>query len=537
MESEKDSNPYKDSLSLPAFAKAHGWLLGIAALTLGLSIPTISTWLAILAQRSLGDNTPQMLTGVFLVMALAKQSPVQWLRPQPSRTGLGLLALAGCLYLLGAWLSIKVVLFAGLLAILALLCWTLWGSALFYRCLPGFLFALFLLPQFPTDLRTAISLPLQMISTQWATGLASLLIPIKTLGNIFYIRGEAFEVTAACSGLNTWVGYLFAGMLAMLMGRFTGGRFFRLLVGPPVLALGENALRLWITALVAYWVSPQAGLAIHTNIEFLLFPLGLLVMVFAERQIEQRFPSVESLVESVTLPLTPPMRNPRPGVILGVMVLLGLINLGVWLPQAWGAATCQPWAALPSVPYQVGAWRGKDLPLLHDEVAILSPALITSREYYLDKVQQGQPIIWMNLLEASSMNALHNMVDSLIASGAKPQLMGTLTLATRKGPLKTSWFRCVDETGKPYHLLLWYEWQGGNAENRWAWYWNVLTLKLQQGEPTWRLVELAAPSSLTDTSAEQALKLEQLKAFAVELYPLTTPEVTHTPRCKKSRTS
>ncbi len=518
-----------------------------------LAFPTLTTWWTILNQRPLSENTPQYLTVLFLLGRLwqagATRKHLPPVNVSGNRAGILALGITGLVYVVSVCLSIKVLMFTSLLALLASLCRISLGRVIFQRCIPGFLFALFLLPQFPTDIRTAISLPLQLISTQLATGLASLFIPIQTLGNIFYIRGEAFEVTVACSGLNTWVGYLFAGMLGMFMGHFSWGRMLRLLIGAPLLALTGNALRLWITALVAYWVSADTGMAIHTNLEFVLFPLGLWGMVLAERAIQRRWLQTPAMADSALTPgdpvseraanaqtninaVNPEWRPARFTTKGTVLLVLMLITLGVWLPQfnppADSTNQSQSGKTLPAIPMKIGDWKGHDLPLLHDEASILAPAQLTSREYQLQPGPSAdrkapQSIIWLNLLEATSMNTLHNLVDSLIASGAKPTLQGTLTLSTPKGPLKASWYHCVDETGKPYYLLLWYEWPGGNADNRWLWYWHVLSLKLQKREPTWRLVEIAAPASENDASPAQAQKLAQLKAFAAELYAKTTP--------------
>lgn len=522
------------------------WL--IVALLASLALPGVITWVSVLIQRPTQDNVPQFLTLAFLVVALMRHGKPAIPTLRPNAFGLGVIIFTGMLYLLGLWLSVKALVFISLLTLAASLYWTWFGAAKLYRALPVFLFALFLLPQCPTDLRTTISLPLQLISTQLATGLASLFIPIQTTGNIFYVKGEAFEVTAACSGLNTWTGYLFAGMLAMMMGRFSFGRFGRLLVGAPILALAGNAIRLWITAMMAYWVSVNAGLAIHTNLEYIIFPAGLLIMVLAERQIERRFPLSSTTGETTndalnaqsinnqsekTSPIaidTPFLAGkPRNRLAIGTAVCLLLLNLGAWLglnsPQA-DANAAMPTsltASLPPAPYQLGVWHGRDLPLRNHETEILAPATLVSREYSIGDRQPGQPIIWLNLIEAKSMNALHNMVDSLIASGAKPTLKGTLVLQTGKGPLKASWYRCVETNGNHYNLLLWYEWAGGSAENRWAWYWNVLQMKLRRQQPVWRLVELATPGTPNESGPELARTLEQLKGFATDFYPATVP--------------
>ena len=172
----------------------------------------------------------------------------------------------------------------GFLLLLAFMFWTLYGFRHFYLWLGLFIFSFFLLPELPADLKMGISLPLQLMSTQITTAMAGLFIPITAAGNIFYIEGHAFEVTVACSGLNTWIGFLFAGLLWMLFERFSIKSLVAVLLGAPMLALLTNTLRLFITALVASNVSADAGLAIHTNLEYVLFPAGLVLMwVMARR--------------------------------------------------------------------------------------------------------------------------------------------------------------------------------------------------------------------------------------------------------------
>mgnify|MGYP003940878549 CR=1 FL=1 len=197
---------------------------------------------------------------------------------QPNRMGFALLLLAGLIYLLGVLLSIRVLCWGGFLALLGSVYWTLLGFRAFYQRLPLFLFSFFLLPQLPVDLQTAISLPLQLASTFLASSLAGLLIPIHSEGNIFYIHGQPYEVTVACSGLNTWIAFLFAGLLWQVFGRVSLKTLLVIFAGAPLLALVTNTIRLLITAWIAYWISPDAGMAIHTNLGYALFPMGVVLM-------------------------------------------------------------------------------------------------------------------------------------------------------------------------------------------------------------------------------------------------------------------
>ena len=230
-------------------------------------------------------NMLQGLVMLLLGLALRKrwQSPAAL---SPDARGLWLLAGMGALHFAAALLAVKSVYWASFLGIVAALYWSLRGAQVFYRSLSWFLFALFLLPQIPAELQTPLSLQLQHLSTQLTAAMAGLFIPITTSGNIFFIEGEAYEVTVACSGLHTWIGFLFAGLLWQVFEPFSLRRLGVTLALAPLLALLFNSLRLFVTALVAYNVSPDAGMAIHTNVEYLLFPLGLVLMLALGRKLD-----------------------------------------------------------------------------------------------------------------------------------------------------------------------------------------------------------------------------------------------------------
>jgi exosortase len=274
LKSSPDSpSPWSPWLGL---AKSTMALLGV--LLLLLALPALTSWFTVLSERTLQQNSIQVLVLIMLTAAIRQK--IIRSRPgyNPCWKGLFMMALAGLAYLLGVLLGVKALLWGSLLLVMAFLFWTLFGFQAFYGWMGIFLFSFFLLPEVPIDLKMSISLPLQLLSTQVTQLLAGLFIPITAAGNIFYINGQAYEVTVACSGLNTWIGFMFAGLLWLLFERFSVKTLITILIAAPLLALALNSVRLLITALVAYWQSPDAGLAVHTNIQFLLFPLGLVLM-------------------------------------------------------------------------------------------------------------------------------------------------------------------------------------------------------------------------------------------------------------------
>lgn len=250
----------------------------LGALAITLALPALASWVSLLAQRPWQDNLLQLLSALILVLATRKSMPRSGFRYEPSRAGLLFLAVSGCFYVLAGLLAIKSMLWGGLLMVLAGLFWSVFGNRAIRTMLPVFLFSFFLLPDMPSDIKNTVSQPLKLLSTQLTVLLAKSFIPIQSEGNIFYINGQAFEVTVACSGLHTWIGFLFGGMLWLLFEKFSWKALLAVLLSAPVLALVANSIRLFITALVAHQVSADAGVAIHTNLEYILFPVGLVVL-------------------------------------------------------------------------------------------------------------------------------------------------------------------------------------------------------------------------------------------------------------------
>jgi hypothetical protein len=173
------------------------------------------------------------------------------------------------------------------------------------------------------------------------------------------------------------------------------------------------------------------------------------------------------------------------------------------------------------VPIHLDRWRGEDLPLSHNEASILAPARFISRAYH-PVTESGQPapnqVIWLNVIESRSIGKLHNFYDSLVASGSRPTILKAQTIPTARGPLRTSLIRAVNAQGKPYYLFLWYQWPGGNAENRWQWYLEIIKLRMERKLPAWQLVEVATPIHQPETDLSQSPEIARLSQFAQKAY-------------------
>src|ERR1044072_5967618 len=122
-----------------------------------------------------------------------------------------------------------------------------------------------------------------------------------------------------------------------------------------------------------------------------------------------------------------------------VLSILALMNIAVWLLQDFTPRETQRPLAVPG---RIGEWQGADLAMDHHELAILAPAQGISRGY---RPREGGGDFWqvirLNVIQSAAIGSLHNVYDSLIASGSRPVILKNLMIETRRGPLRASLIR------------------------------------------------------------------------------------------------
>jgi exosortase len=133
------------------------------------------------------------------------------------------------------------------------------------------------LPELVTQ---ALALPLQFKASQLGTSLLQLRdIPVRLSGNVIRIPGHELFVTEACSGLRSLTALIsMAVLLGALMLRHPVTRVFLLLVAIPIAVL-VNGVRVFLTAFLIYFVSPEMGTGfMHTTEGWLLFIASLSIL-------------------------------------------------------------------------------------------------------------------------------------------------------------------------------------------------------------------------------------------------------------------
>jgi exosortase len=180
---------------------------------------------------------------------------------------------------------------AMLLAAMGLVVFFLGVRQLVFWWLPVGLLALSI--PLPALILNQLALPLQLLASRMGAWLLELRnIPVHLAGNVILLPGHQLFVTEACSGLRSLTSLLSLGLL--FGGVFLGSPWLRglLMLSAIALAIVMNAVRVFLTGFLVFFVSPEAGDGfLHLSQGWLMFvvsigALGLLTWV--ARRVERR---------------------------------------------------------------------------------------------------------------------------------------------------------------------------------------------------------------------------------------------------------
>lgn len=147
------------------------------------------------------------------------------------------------------------------------------------RCLiPSMFLALFAMPDLPEEFRAHFFIPLQSVCTTLAGELARLFIPMTYSGHIFTVNGQQMNVAPSCAGLGMWACFLFTFAIWQAFKTYRPIAYLVAFALDPILVVILNTVRLATTAIVAYAHSVRLAMEIHSNLEFILVPLGIFIL-------------------------------------------------------------------------------------------------------------------------------------------------------------------------------------------------------------------------------------------------------------------
>lgn len=480
-------------------------ILGIPLLFI-IGWPVIISWISALIERPGTQNGVQFGAAMLIVIAIIRsfqKCRSQPLTQQPDYIG-WLFLLVSCVgYLIADFFAVKSVLWVSYIGILGGYGWALLGRRNFYRWLPVLLFSGFLLPTVNAEIQMAISLPLQVASAQLATWLTSWLMPVSTTDTMITIGENSLQVTPACSGLQSWIGFFFAGLLWQM---FEGSRprmLLWLIPGALFLSWILNGIRLGITIVVTYYFSIEQAIAIHTNLDWFLFPAGLIILWQAGSRIKDTEPLINK---------TYPKYSFNTKVPTATLILMGILAASHLVLTETSSPILPNTTAHLQISHRIAGWNGTDLPLTPAEQKAFGSAKGINREY-----SQGEDnYLWLKILQSGSIADIHNFYGCLMVQGIQPKILDHLRIQTPSGILNATLMEFEYE-GNWFYSVLWHQWGNHTSANRWDWYEAVMKERLQHRSHRWNIVKLTMPQTKENTTNSQ-LEREQLIHFATVIY-------------------
>ncbi|MGH7517753.1 MAG: exosortase/archaeosortase family protein [Gemmatimonadales bacterium] len=132
----------------------------------------------------------------------------------------------------------------------------------------------------PTLVTNALALPLQFkASSMGASLLAWRHVPVELAGNVINLPGRRLFVTEACSGLRSLTALLSLGVLiGGLWLQSVPSRLLLVALAIPV-AIAVNAVRVFLTGFLVYFVDPAFGEGfMHLTEGWLLFVVAFIIL-------------------------------------------------------------------------------------------------------------------------------------------------------------------------------------------------------------------------------------------------------------------
>jgi exosortase len=163
----------------------------------------------------------------------------------------------------------------------------------FFRALLFPWASLFLAVPIPAIIFSQITLPLQLIASEFATSLLSMYgVPVLRDGNILHLPSTTLEVVAACSGIRSIVSLIsLATFYGYLKRRSLYHRLALVALSIPI-AVGTNSLRVMGTGLLAeYWSADKAEGFFHTFAGLVVFCSSMLLLILIDSIARRMFKS------------------------------------------------------------------------------------------------------------------------------------------------------------------------------------------------------------------------------------------------------
>lgn len=243
----------------------------MALLYYRVAIKLVSDW------WNIGDDSAGLLIPFFVLFLLwDKREALLATSLAPSWKGLGLVLLGFFVLVVGVFGADLFLSRISFLLLVIGIVWMLLGLAM-VREIKFILFVCLLAIPLPVLIMNHITFPLQMRSSELATGLLQLVgVPVLREGNVIQLPAMQLEVAEACSGIRSLMSlFTVAVIYGYFIEKTTLRRVILALAAIPI-AVAANAARIFGTGLcVQYWDPDKAQGFFHEFSGWLMFLVSL----------------------------------------------------------------------------------------------------------------------------------------------------------------------------------------------------------------------------------------------------------------------
>lgn len=383
--------PFNTATPSPASGRGHRWLfrsslLGLVIVAVLLYRPLLVDWFVSLP----GDPTfsyalliPLLI--VYVVYLLVKSVNGAGLEAcfAPSYSGYAVIG-AGCALLLAGEVStLLYIARLSFLVVLAGIALTVigWKGLSLFSFPAGYL--LFAVP-LPALVYIPLSARLQMVSSVLAGQWLDLMgVPALREGNIITLPNNQLEVVEACSGIHSLFALLAVATLAGYLLRNRNSQRLLIALSAIPVAILLNAARITILGVLSYQVGPgaAAGFA-HMTTGVVIFIVGCAVIVALCGRKPVGQPVQRVVLRLAAGPPLPAARNERLWPWLNIAAAVGMIALATMIRGSVGFD--RPVALrqqLSRFPLELGKWKGRDVAIPPQQLAVLRSSAVLMREY------------------------------------------------------------------------------------------------------------------------------------------------------------
>lgn len=239
---------------------------------------------------SLWMNSDDNSYGAFVIPISAyiiwlKKETLQKLPVKPSNWGLPWVVLSILMYSIANYADILTLKPFTMVLTLSGMVLYLFGVSIFKELIFPLFFLFFLVPV-PTQIYSALTIPLQLLVTRVSVFAASILdISVLREGNIIHLPNKSFQVVQACSGLRSLVSIItLSTVFGYLTLRMNVLRSILCLSAIPV-AVFVNILRVFLMVILFHYlhIDLAENDTVHSLYGALIFILALILIVIIKR--------------------------------------------------------------------------------------------------------------------------------------------------------------------------------------------------------------------------------------------------------------